>query len=100
SALFNFQSLLSVLLLLICTCTYLRSLFPSIVDRNKTGMLGLFWKFARVAFLHFVVVVSSSLSLLVKSAFFVSPISNQATRVSDTPMYEQHTDLPSSFSSS
>uniref|UniRef100_A0A182PE28 ubiquitinyl hydrolase 1 n=1 Tax=Anopheles epiroticus TaxID=199890 RepID=A0A182PE28_9DIPT len=47
SALFNFQSLLSVLLLLICTCTYLRSLFPSIVDRNKTGMLGLFWKFAR-----------------------------------------------------
>ncbi|XP_035894548.1 protein kish [Anopheles stephensi] len=48
SAIFNFQSLLSVLLLLICTCTYLRSLFPSIVDRNKKGMLGLFWKFARV----------------------------------------------------
>ncbi|KAJ6636316.1 Protein kish-A [Pseudolycoriella hygida] len=37
SALFNFQSLLSVILLLICTCTYLRSLFPSLLDRNKTG---------------------------------------------------------------
>ncbi|XP_052867508.1 protein kish [Anopheles bellator] len=48
SALFNFQSLLSLLLLMVCTCTYLRSLFPSLVDRNKTGMLGLCWKFARV----------------------------------------------------
>jgi len=48
SALFNFQSLLSVILLLICTCAYLRSLFPSIIDRNKTGMLGIFWKLARI----------------------------------------------------
>ncbi|EDW06113.2 protein kish [Drosophila mojavensis] len=48
SALFNFQSLLSVILLLICTCAYLRSLFPSIIDRNKTGLLGTFWKLARI----------------------------------------------------
>ncbi|XP_055639079.1 protein kish [Toxorhynchites rutilus septentrionalis] len=48
SAIFNFQSLLSVILLMICTCTYLRSLFPSLVDRNKTGMLGIFWKLARI----------------------------------------------------
>ncbi|KAK6189708.1 hypothetical protein SNE40_001708 [Patella caerulea] len=48
SALFNFQSLLTVLLLLICTCTYLRSIIPSIIDRNKTGFLGIFWKFARI----------------------------------------------------
>ncbi|KAG5672112.1 putative Protein kish-B [Polypedilum vanderplanki] len=48
SALFNFQSLLSVILLLICTCAYLRSLFPSFIDRNKTGMLGIFWKLARI----------------------------------------------------
>ncbi|XP_016949422.2 protein kish [Drosophila biarmipes] len=48
SALFNFQSLLSVILLLICTCAYLRSLFPSIIDRNKTGFLGTFWKLARI----------------------------------------------------
>ncbi|KAJ8714497.1 hypothetical protein PYW07_002722 [Mythimna separata] len=48
SAIFNFQSLLSVILLLICTCAYLRSFFPSIMDRNKTGLLGTFWKCARI----------------------------------------------------
>ncbi|XP_059056110.1 protein kish-A [Achroia grisella] len=48
SALFNFQSLLSVILLLICTCAYLRAFFPSIMDRNKTGLLGTFWKCARI----------------------------------------------------
>jgi len=48
SALFNFQSLLLVLLLLICTCTYVRALFPSLIDRNKTGFLGIFFMSARV----------------------------------------------------
>ncbi|KAF7351298.1 hypothetical protein MSAN_01561300 [Mycena sanguinolenta] len=43
SALFNFQSLLLVILLLICTCTYVRALFPSLIDRNKTGFLGIFF---------------------------------------------------------
>ncbi|CAG2064109.1 unnamed protein product, partial [Timema podura] len=37
SALFNFQSLLTVILLLICTCAYIRSIFPSLLDRNKVG---------------------------------------------------------------
>ncbi|XP_018334588.1 protein kish, partial [Agrilus planipennis] len=48
SAIFNFQSLLTVILLLICTCAYLRSLFPSIMDRNKKGIMGTFWKCARI----------------------------------------------------
>ncbi|EGV60707.1 Essential protein suggested to function early in the secretory pathway [Yamadazyma tenuis] len=48
SALFNFQSLLQVILLLICTCTYVHATWPSILDRNKTGVFGVFWKFARV----------------------------------------------------
>lgn len=48
SALFHLQSLLTVTLLLICTCAYLRSLFPSLLDRHKTGLLGTFWKLARV----------------------------------------------------
>ena len=48
SAIFNFQSLLTVVILLICTCTYVRGLWPSILDKNKTGMLGIFWKFARI----------------------------------------------------
>jgi len=37
SAIFNFQALLIVILLTICTCAYLRSNMPSIIDRNKTG---------------------------------------------------------------
>ncbi len=37
SALFNFQSLLLVLLLLICTCTYIRGTAPALIDRNKDG---------------------------------------------------------------
>ena len=37
SAIFNFQSLLTVVLLMICTCTFIHAIFPSILDRNKTG---------------------------------------------------------------
>ena len=37
SALFNFQSLLLVILLLICTCTYMRAVAPRLIDRNKEG---------------------------------------------------------------
>ncbi|XP_006839479.1 PREDICTED: protein kish-A-like [Chrysochloris asiatica] len=48
SAVFNFQSLLTVILLLICTCAYIQSLTPSVLDRNKTGLLGIFWKCARI----------------------------------------------------
>lgn len=48
SAIFNFQSLLVCVLLLICTCTYIRGLAPSILDKNKTGILGTFWKCARI----------------------------------------------------
>ena len=48
SALFNFQALLTVVLLLICTCAYVRSMWPSLLDRKKTGFLGSFWKFARI----------------------------------------------------
>ncbi|KAI0156525.1 hypothetical protein GGR57DRAFT_501578 [Xylariaceae sp. FL1272] len=48
SALFNFQSLLLVILLFICTSTYIHSSYPSILDRNKQGFLGLFWKAARI----------------------------------------------------
>ena len=37
SAIFNFQSLLLVILLLICTCTYVRATAPGLIDRNKEG---------------------------------------------------------------
>ncbi|KAH3901272.1 probable Protein kish [Saccharomycodes ludwigii] len=49
SALFNFYSLLEVLLLLICTSTYIYIQWPSIFNRYKgNGVLGIFWKFARI----------------------------------------------------
>ncbi|EJT98048.1 DUF1242-domain-containing protein, partial [Dacryopinax primogenitus] len=48
SALFNFQSLLLVLLLLICTCTYVRAVMPRLIDSNKSGFLGVFWMSARI----------------------------------------------------
>jgi hypothetical protein len=37
SALFNFESLLLVILLTICTCTYLHAQIPAVMDRNKHG---------------------------------------------------------------
>ncbi|GMM32404.1 Ksh1 protein [Martiniozyma asiatica (nom. inval.)] len=48
SALFNFSSLLQVIILLICTSTYLHAALPAFMDRNKTGVLGIFWKCARI----------------------------------------------------
>lgn len=45
SALFNFQSLLLVFILLICTSAYTHQLFPGIMDRNKNGYEILSWSF-------------------------------------------------------
>ena len=48
SALFNFQALLTTIILMICTCAYIRGIWPSLLDRRKTGPLGTFWKMARI----------------------------------------------------
>ncbi|TGZ84163.1 DUF1242-domain-containing protein, partial [Ascodesmis nigricans] len=50
SALFNFNALLLVILLLICTCTYVRQVVPGMVDsrKDKNIFFGVFWKFARI----------------------------------------------------
>ncbi|KAK9478826.1 hypothetical protein V1514DRAFT_329866 [Lipomyces japonicus] len=48
SALFNFQSLLLVILLLICTSTYAHQVIPAIMNRNNSGVFGIFWKAARI----------------------------------------------------
>lgn len=37
SAIWNFSSLLVVLLLIICTCAYIHQHYPSLMDRNKQG---------------------------------------------------------------
>ncbi|XP_022669531.1 protein kish-like [Varroa jacobsoni] len=48
SAIFNFQALLTVLLLMICTCAYVRSLYPALLDKNKQGLRSTLWKLARI----------------------------------------------------
>uniref|UniRef100_M8B502 Protein kish n=1 Tax=Aegilops tauschii TaxID=37682 RepID=M8B502_AEGTA len=49
SALFNFNSFLIVVLLVICTCTYIKMQFPAILN-DRTGFRGFFWKAARIDF--------------------------------------------------
>ncbi|GAB4840593.1 hypothetical protein Ancab_021365 [Ancistrocladus abbreviatus] len=51
SALFNFHSFLTVVLLWICTCTYVKMHFPAILEQ-RTGFRGFFWKAARIALLE------------------------------------------------
>uniref|UniRef100_A0A8D2JEV9 Protein kish n=1 Tax=Sciurus vulgaris TaxID=55149 RepID=A0A8D2JEV9_SCIVU len=41
---FNFQSLLAVILMLICTCAYILFLVPSLLDRNKNENV---WEYFR-----------------------------------------------------
>ncbi|MCO5614844.1 hypothetical protein L7F22_069128 [Adiantum nelumboides] len=53
SALFNFQSFLTVVLLGICTCTYVKMQFPTILE-HRTGFRGFFWKAARIALLPWI----------------------------------------------
>ncbi|XP_076176748.1 transmembrane protein 167A-like protein ksh [Ptiloglossa arizonensis] len=50
SAIFNLQSLVTVILLLICTCTYVKAIVPSLLDKRmgKVGIQGTFWKCARI----------------------------------------------------
>ncbi|CAN0206828.1 unnamed protein product, partial [Ectocarpus fasciculatus] len=53
SALFDFPSLLTVILLLICAATHARNLYPSIFNdangtRKHDGLFGLCWKASRI----------------------------------------------------
>lgn len=60
SALFDFPSLLVVLLLFICSTTFLRSLYPTILDskpdpnaqlsrfQQHDGLIGIAWKASRI----------------------------------------------------
>ena len=54
SAIFDFPALLTVLLLFICTCAYLRAATVnsqtkrSFLDEHKHGLTGFAWKAARV----------------------------------------------------
>eukprot|EP00727_Mastigamoeba_balamuthi_P006917 m51a1_g2846 putative protein kish-a-like (72) ;mRNA; r:286785-287150 len=45
---FNFQSMLVVIALTICTCTYLHACAPWLLDNHKKGLSGTWWKLARI----------------------------------------------------
>ncbi|EPR78848.1 hypothetical protein SLOPH_2736 [Spraguea lophii 42_110] len=44
SALFNFNSLFRLLILIICTTTYIRKLFPSMLSKQNKGVYSFFYK--------------------------------------------------------
>ncbi|KAK6795647.1 hypothetical protein RDI58_009101 [Solanum bulbocastanum] len=53
SALFNFHSFLTVVLLWICTCTYVKMHFPALLEQRTEQVYqivfrGFFWKTARI----------------------------------------------------
>jgi len=52
TALFNFQSLLTVLLLAVCTATYTRPRFPAFIDPKKPGFVGMYMSSACAKSLH------------------------------------------------
>ncbi|KAL4319404.1 hypothetical protein GQ457_18G022520 [Hibiscus cannabinus] len=47
STLFNFHSFLTVVLLGICPCTFVKMQFPPLFEL-RTGFRGFFWKAARI----------------------------------------------------
>ena len=48
SAIFNFEALLLVLLLIICTCAYIEEQFPQMLKREHSGFRGFLWKLGRI----------------------------------------------------
>jgi hypothetical protein len=47
-AVFNLESQLLILLLLICTCTYVRAIFPTSLQRDHGEPRLTFWKLSRI----------------------------------------------------
>ncbi|KAM0046273.1 putative protein kish [Helianthus debilis subsp. tardiflorus] len=68
SALFNFHSFLTVVLLVICTCTFLKMQFPAILEQ-KTGFRGFFWKAARIGKFLTAIYASIMLSIYYHSVY-------------------------------
>lgn len=76
SAIFNFQSLLTVILLLICTCTYIRSLAPNLFDKRlgKVGYVNAFIKhrqniYSYVWYIHTLYIFNEFLILVFRVLF-------------------------------
>lgn len=84
TALFNFQSLLLVLLLTICTATYAHYVFPGIIDRNKENyFVSPIWKAARVGERLSPYVSLACVIMAVSSGSAISKIGTQGARIAD-----------------
>ncbi|MCL4129773.1 UNVERIFIED_CONTAM: hypothetical protein GTU68_007979 [Idotea baltica] len=55
---------------MICTCTYIRSFAPSLLDRQKTGIIGTFWKMARIGERKSPYVAAACICMAVNILFF------------------------------
>jgi hypothetical protein len=40
SAFFNIDSMITVMLFIICSCAYIRHYYPSLIEPHKTGFFG------------------------------------------------------------
>ena len=47
-AIFNFESMLQIFLLLCCTCAYIRTISPSWFDTLRYGYFSILWKCGRI----------------------------------------------------
>mmetsp|Transcript_29356 Transcript_29356/g.28227 ORF Transcript_29356/g.28227 Transcript_29356/m.28227 type:complete len:85 (+) Transcript_29356:241-495(+) len=83
SAIFNFSSLILVVLLMICTCTYLKELRPTILDGGlvqepgrplikRPGLGGFFWKLSRIGERLSPYISASCLAMAIHVLFFKS----------------------------
>jgi Protein of unknown function (DUF1242) len=84
TAIFNLQSLLLVILLLICTSTYIHAIVPSIMDRNKDGYVN--------ALRPFCFYDSSACAMEKHISVFTS--STQVVSSSNLFVLQQHPPLP------
>lgn len=48
TAIFSLAGVVAIVLLAICTCTFIHMHFAALLDRSKTGVTGVAWKFARI----------------------------------------------------
>ncbi|ETV98832.1 hypothetical protein H310_08335 [Aphanomyces invadans] len=75
TALFNFTGMLTMVLLIICTCTYIRLKMPTIFDRGQLpgkheGFTGLCWKASRIGERKSEYVAALLLAMAVHRLFF------------------------------
>lgn len=70
SAIFDFAGFVTIVLLFICACAFVHGKAPDLLDRNKQGFTGLFWKAARIGERKSEVVALCCLFMAAHTLFF------------------------------